>query len=121
MSRLLKSFKWALHGLKFCIVKEKNFQLHCAAAVATVVAGFFLHLTSAEWMVVIICIALVLAFEMINTAIEHLCNIIQPAIHPSVKIIKDASAGAVFLMAIMAAVCGAIIFIPKIILYFSTK
>lgn len=121
MSRLLKSFQWALYGLKYCIIKEKNFQLHCAAAVIAVGLGLFLHLTLAEWIAVIICITLVLAFEMVNTAIEQVCNIIHPAIHPSVKIIKDVSAGAVFLIAIMAAVCGAIIFIPKIIFYFSTK
>lgn len=120
MSRLLKSFQWAMHGLKFCITKEKNFQLHCAAAVIAMGLGFFLHLTSVEWMVVIICIALVLAFEMMNTAIEHVCNLIHPSIHPTVKIIKDVSAGAVFLIAIMAVVCGAIIFIPKMILYFNT-
>lgn len=117
MSGLLKSLQWAIDGLKFCIRKEKNFQLHCLAAIIAITAGFIFKISTTEWMIIFICIALVLALEMMNTAIEHLCNIIHPSIHPSVKIIKDVSAGAVFLTAIMAVVCGAIIFIPKIILY----
>ena len=118
MSGLLKSFKWAIEGLKFCVRKEKNFQLHCLAAIIAIAAGFIFKISSAEWMFILICIALVLAVEMMNTAIEHLCNIIHPSVSPSVKIIKDVSAGAVFLVAVMAAVCGAIIFIPKLMAYF---
>lgn len=117
MSGLLKSFKWASHGLKYCINSEKNFQVHCCFAAMSVFFGIALKISCVEWILVVMSIAAVLAFEMLNTAIEHLCNIIHPSIHPSVKIIKDVSAGAVFLIAIMAVVCGAIIFIPKIISY----
>lgn len=117
MSRLTKSFSYAGQGLWHCIKKEKNFQLHCIAAVITVLAGFILKITAVEWMIIIICITMVIALEMINTAIEHCCNILQPDFHPMVKIIKDVSAAAVLITAAMAAICGAIIFIPKIIMY----
>lgn len=117
MSRLAKSFSYAGQGLRYCITKEKNFQLHCVAAVIAIVAGFILNISSIEWMIILICITLVIALEMINTAIEHFCNMLQPDYHPMVKIIKDVSAAAVLITAAMAAVCGAIIFIPKIIMY----
>ena len=118
MKRLIKSFSYAGQGLMHCIKKEKNFQVHCTAAVAAVAGGIIFNISSAEWTVIVICIALVLAFEMANTAIERLCNIVQPDVNPIIKIIKDVSAGAVMLIAIMAATCGFIIFIPKIIVCF---
>jgi diacylglycerol kinase len=121
MKRLIKSFGYAGQGLMHCIKKEKNFQVHCIAAVAAFAGGFILKISPAEWMVVVICMALVLAFEMANTAIEHLCNITQPAVNPAIKIIKDVSASAVMLIAVMAAICGFIIFIPKIIVCFQNS
>ena len=117
MSRLINSFKYAGHGLRHCITKEKNFQLHCVAAAIAVIIAFVLNISGIEWMIILICITLVIALEMINTAIEHCCNMVQPDYHPMVKIIKDVSAAAVLITAAMAAVCGAIIFIPKIIKY----
>lgn len=114
MVRLVRSFKWAGQGLKYCLSREKNFQVHCIVGVLAVVTGFVLKIAACEWVIISICIAIVLAFEMINTAIEHLCNIAQPSIDPTVKIIKDVSAGAVLIIALMSLVCGAIIFIPKI-------
>ena len=113
--RLLKSFKWAGEGISYCIRREKNFQLHCLFAGLAVVAGVLLSISAMEWIVLTICIAAVLALEMLNTAIEHLCNITRPQHDPTVKVIKDVSAGAVLIIAIMTAICGAIIFIPKIV------
>lgn len=115
MVRLLRSFKWAGQGLRYCITREKNFQVHCVMAVAAVILGVALKISSVEWVLVCMSIASVLAFEMLNSAIEHLCNIVHPGTHPLVKIIKDVSAGAVLIIAATAVICGAIVFIPKII------
>ena len=60
---------------------------------------------------------MVLSLEMINTAIERICNIVHKEPHPGIKIIKDLAAGAVLLAAFVAAICGTIIFLPKIIIY----
>lgn len=114
MLRLLRSFRWAGQGLKYCAQGEKNFQVHCIIALLAIATGFLLHISAQEWVIITICIALTLAFEMFNTALEHLCNIVQPSIHPTVKIIKDVCAGAVLIIALMSVVCGAIIFLPKI-------
>ena len=115
MARLLRSFKWAGQGLQHCFKLEKNFQVHCVLAVITVVLGIGLKISALEWILICMSISAVLAVEMLNTALEHLCNIVQPAIHPAVKVIKDVSAGAVLVVAVTAVICGSIIFIPKII------
>lgn len=114
MSRLINSFKYAGQGLKHCIKKEKNFQLHCIVTVLAIVFGFLFNVSAAEWIVIVLSIGMVLAFELMNTAVEQVCNMVQPGFSPMVKIIKDVSAAAVFVVALMAVVCGAIIFIPKI-------
>ena len=111
--RLIKSIGYAINGLKICL-KEPNFKIHIGLAILAVTLGFVFHISDMEWMVVIICIGLLLGFEILNTAMEQMCNSIYPGFNPFVKIIKDVSAAAVLIVAIMAALCGAIIFIPKI-------
>jgi len=115
MSRLINSFQYAGAGLLHSIRKEKNFQIHSVVAVLVVAAGWFFSLASIEWMVIVICIGLVLGLELLNTAVEQLCNMVQPGFSPLVKIIKDVSAAAVIVVVLMAVTCGAIIFVPKIL------
>ncbi len=114
MSRLLKSFGYAGDGLLRSIKTEKNFQVHCTVAVLVIVAGFFFSLTGVEWTIIVVCIGMVLGLELVNSAIEQVCNMIQPGFSPLIKIIKDMSAAAVLLVVVTAIVCGAIIFLPKI-------
>lgn len=112
--RLIKSFGFAINGIKLCS-KEPNFKIHLLLALLATMLGFLLHISNMEWLAVLICITLVLAFEMLNTAIEQLCNLISPAFNPVIKIIKDVSAAAVLVVALMAAICGVVIFLPKLL------
>lgn len=86
-------------------------------AIVVVLLSWGLKISAAEWMVVLGCIATVLSFEMINSSIEKLCNLVHPTYHPAVKTIKDMSAGAVLFVAALSAIIGAIIFLPKILYY----
>jgi diacylglycerol kinase len=54
---------------------------------------------------------------MINSAIERIVNIISPQINPQAGQIKDIAAGAVLVSAIISAIIGLIIFVPKAIDY----
>ncbi len=113
MKQFLKSFLYASAGFKHCVLKERNFIVHCCLAVVAIAAGFVYKISNTEWMIVCLNIGIVMGFEMLNTSVERLCNLLHPQHHPFVKIIKDVAAGAVLLAALAAAVCGAIIFIPK--------
>lgn len=88
--------------------------VHCFAAVLVIIAGFIFKINATEWMIIAINIGMVIGFEMLNTSIERICNLVHPQHHPFVKTIKDVAAGAVLVVAIIAAVCGCIIFLPKI-------
>lgn len=114
MLLFLKSFVYALQGIFHCMMKERNFIVHCLLAIAAIIAGFVFGISQTEWMIVLINIAIVIGFEMMNTSIERLCNLLHPQHHPFVKIIKDVAAGAVLVAAMIAAACGSIIFLPKI-------
>ena len=114
MLNFLKGFLYAYNGLVVFFRHERNGRLQLLAAVFVVLLGWWFHVSAAEWIVLLSCVAIVLSFEMINSAIEKLCNLIHPTYHPAVKTIKDISAAAVLWVAVISAVIAAIIFIPKI-------
>jgi diacylglycerol kinase len=111
----LESFKYAFNGLKIMIQEEHNFRIHIFITLCVLVAGFLLKIMTSEWIAIIFCIGLVIALEMINTAIENIADFVSPERHAMIKKIKDLSAGAVFIGAIASAIIGLIIFLPKII------
>lgn len=114
MVRLKKSFGFALNGIRQCFISETNFKIHTAFAVLVIAAGLLLHISSFNWIILVICMAFVFAAELINTAIEKLCDMVHVAQHPQIKLIKDMSAAAVLIISIAAAITGLIVFIPKI-------
>jgi len=116
MLRLIRSFGFAWKGIRSSLFQEPNFKIHIVCSILVIGAAVYFMISPVEWMLVLICMALVLSMEMINTAIEKLCNVVHKEQHPGIKITKDVAAGAVLVSAIIAAICGAIIFIPKIIL-----
>ena len=116
MFRLIRSFSFALNGLRICVLKGTNFKIHIICAVLAIILRSYFHLSVNEWLIILMCIGFVLSMEMLNTAIEQLCDVVHKEQHPGIKITKDIAAGAVLLSAIVAAICGAFIFLPKIIL-----
>ena len=112
--RFLKSVIYAWQGIKYCFNSEKNFQIQLIVTLITLLAGILFKINAGEWIAVLICIALVLGLEMVNSAIEKLSNIVTESIHPVIKQVKDIAAGAVFLVSIISFITGCIIFIPKI-------
>jgi diacylglycerol kinase len=94
--------------------EEPNSWIHSAAIVCVVVAGFVFRISSMEWIAVTLCIGFVFALEIINSAIENLADFVSPQKHELIKKVKDLSAAAVLVTAIMAVIIAFIIFIPKI-------
>jgi len=114
IGKRLNSFKYAFQGLKLLLKEEHNARIHIVAATLVIVAGFLFKLNTVEWMLAILCIALVLTTEAINSSIENLADMVSPETHPQIKKIKDIGAAAVLIVALAAAIIGGIIFFPKI-------
>ncbi len=107
-------FQYALKGIRSAMKSEFNFRLHLFSAAVTIILGFVLKVSTAEWCVLILAIGFVLVTELMNTAIEQLVNLVQPDFHPIAGKVKDIAAGAVFVAAICALICGLFIFGSKL-------
>ena len=114
----LRSFGYAWKGIRCCIGKEQNLSFHLIATVVTVIAGFLLEITRIDWMIVILCIGVVIAAELFNSAIEKLVDLVSPERHPIAGQVKDIAAGAVLVCAATAAIIGLIVFIPYLTRFF---
>lgn len=113
-SNLLISFKYAWAGLKYAFLTQRNFRIHLAVGIIALSAGAILHLKLVEIAVIGLTIALVLAMELLNTALEAVVDLtVKQTYHELAKIAKDCAAGAVLVSALVALlVAGLLIFPP---------
>ncbi|MBL0355944.1 MAG: diacylglycerol kinase family protein [Chitinophagaceae bacterium] len=109
------TFIHAANGIVHAFKAEMNFRIHVLATLLVTVSGVVLTISKVEWLFVIGCCMLVLSLELLNTAIENVCDIVCEEYHPIIKIIKDIAAGAVLVSAAGSVVTGIIIFLPKLI------
>lgn len=110
-----KAFGFAMKGLKSFFSTEDHPKIHAIAGILAIGLGYYLHIGSTEWIAVILCIALVIGFEAINSALEQLTDIASPDYLESAGKVKDIAAGAVLVVSIAAGIVGLIIFAPKIL------
>lgn len=110
----LKSFSYAMNGVRHVFSLEHNMHIHSVCAVLVIISGFYFQITPTEWIAISLAIGGVFAAEMFNTAIEKLVDLLHPERNPQAGLIKDIAAGAVLVMAIVSVVIGLIIFIPKL-------
>ena len=107
--RFYKSFQYAWDGIVLTFKSERNFQIHVAISIFMFIIGLVLRFSITEWMIVLFLIGGMLALELINTAIEHVVDMITSEKHPLAKAAKDAAAGAVLVYAILSVIIGIII------------
>lgn len=111
----MRSFIYALEGIKSVFRTEKNAMVHSAISIMAIVCGFFFKISKTDWLVVLLCIGMVFTAEIFNTAVEHLVDLVSPGKNEKAGMIKDISAGAVFMAAIISAIAGLIIFVPHLV------
>ncbi len=109
-----KSFRYAFAGIGFMLRTQHNAWLHAVATIAVVAAGLAVDLQASDWKWLVLTIAMVWVAEAMNTAFEHLCDVVSPEFHASVKTAKDVAAGAVLICAIGAVAMGWLIFAPYV-------
>ena len=126
MKKQVGSFRYALKGILNCIINEGHFRFDLVMAAYVIFFGLrFYHLSKIEWLITILTIAIVLLCEAFNTAIEGICDRMTTEYDRKIKYIKDTSAGAVLISAVMAVAVGFIIFfdlnvLKDIYLYFTS-
>lgn len=110
---LAESFGYAFCGIGTCIREERNIKIHLTVTALVVFFGCLLHISEIEWCICLTLFGLVLALELVNTAVESVVDLVTEERKPLAKKAKDTAAGAVLVAAICAAAAGLIIFLPK--------
>ena len=118
IKRFINSFHYSWDGIKYTFKYEQSMFIHVLVTLLVVICGIVLKLDFQEWLLCIVLIGLVIATELINTAIEAVVDLACPEIHPLAKTAKDTAAAAVLVFAITAVLCGLFLFVPKIIALF---
>ena len=111
----LNSFRFAGNGIIKFFWQEPNAILHFIATVLVIAAAVFFNVSRVELISLVIVTGLVWVAEIFNTVTERIMDFVSPEYHSSVAFIKDLAAGAVLVAAIIAAITGLIVFIPKIV------
>lgn len=112
--RLSNSFKYAFEGIQEAWKTEQNLKIHFMIMFLVIIAGIVLKISAIEWIICLVLFGLVISLELVNTAIETTVDIAMPEINEKAKFAKDIAAGAVLFSAIISAIIGLIIFVPKL-------
>jgi len=111
----IKSFYFAINGLKHLIVNEPNASIHLVAAIVAILLGFYFKLSLAEWLWIILSILFVFITEILNTAIENLADAVTKDNNKLIGKAKDLGAVATLLAAIFALIVAVFVFGQKLI------
>lgn len=115
IKRFFKSFGYSIDGLKYAYKYEQSMLIHVIATIAVITTNILLRVNTMTWLVTLLAIGMVLAAELINTAIEAVVDLVTLEIHPLAKIAKDCGSAATFVLAMMAAALGVVVYVPIII------
>lgn len=111
----LRSFTFAFEGFAFMLRTQHNAWVHLVATIVVIALGFSLQVSADAWRWLIAALALVWVAEAMNTAFEHLCDVVSPQFQESVKRSKDIAAAAVLVCVIASTLLGAITFAPYVL------
>lgn len=109
--KLSQSFRYAIRGVRLCIRTERNFRIHLCAAGYVTVGAVLGRLDGPSCALLCLCFGLMLAAELLNTAIERLCDRDARGYDSLVRDAKDIAAAAVFVCALFCVAVGGLLFL----------
>jgi undecaprenol kinase len=109
-----ETFRCAARGAALAAREERNVRVHLAAAGLTAAAGVVLGCGPAEWALLSLAIAAVLAAELLNSAVERLARALTPDQHPLLRDALDLASGAVLVTSLGALGVAAGVFGPRL-------
>ncbi|MEO0947682.1 MAG: diacylglycerol kinase family protein [Cyanobacteria bacterium J06641_5] len=113
---LLISFKYAWLGVRYAFLTQRNFRIHTIMGALALSLGAFLQVSTIEMSAIALTAALVMALELINTAIESVVDLtVQRTYNELAKVAKDCAAGAVLVAAVAAVLVASFILLPPLV------
>lgn len=117
--RFWPNLRYAVLGLKIAWRQEAHFRLHLVGTAIVISAAFFFNVSATEFAILLLACGLVVTTELLNTALEELCDKHTKEHDPHIAKIKDLAAAAVLVSSLFAALVGICILLPYVIAYVS--
>lgn len=114
VSRIIKSFNYAVEGIIYTLKKERNMKIHFFIAFLVLISSLFFNFDRIEFLMLFFTISLVMVAEMMNTAIEKVIDLYTDEFHPLAKISKDVAAGAVLIASVNALIVAYLLFFDRV-------
>ncbi len=108
------SFRAAWQGVLYTLRTQPNAWIELSALAVVCVAGWWFGISALEWGLLGLTVAMVLALEAVNTAVEAVVDLVSPQIHPLAKIAKDTAAGAMLFAVAGSVIVASAIFGPRL-------
>ncbi|MFC1959218.1 diacylglycerol kinase family protein [Chloroflexota bacterium] len=109
------SFQYAVAGWLYMLRTQKNIRIQAGATVVVVLLALWLEISTVEWAILVVVIAMEWMAEFINGAIEAAVNVASSELHPMAKVSKDVAAATVLLGAVAAVIVGLLILGPPLL------
>ena len=90
----LRKIRTVFSGLRYAVVFDFSVAYKLWASVAVLTAAFALR-AWVDMLLILVVTALVLVAEILNSAIEAMCDFVETRRNPKIKVIKDMAAAAV--------------------------
>ena len=110
-----KSFLFAIQGFRTAVATERNIKVMLATGACAVVAGLALQLDLLSWAIILLCCGVVIMAELLNTAVETVVDLVSPEFHPLAGRAKDIAAAAVWVLSVIVAIVGVLVFANAIL------
>lgn len=110
LTKIYHSFTFALNGLKTTWKEEQNFRIEILIGAIVVFCILFFKFSLVETLFSVVAVTIVLISEIINTAVEDLCNKVQPEHDPIIGKVKDTMAAFVLVSSLGAGIVGILVF-----------
>jgi diacylglycerol kinase (ATP) len=104
----------AIEGIIYSVKTQRHMQYHLVSALAVILLSLAVNISRIEFIVLCLAVILVIATEMLNTAIETAIDMISEEYHPKARIAKDIGAGVVLVASIGAAILAYLILYPPL-------
>ena len=112
--RFGKGFVYAWNGIRAAVREERNFRFHLCAAVFVYMAAALAEISPVETALLTICVFLVMALELMNSAVERAVDKPDTTHWWTAGAAKDMAAGAVLVMAIGTVIVAMCLFMPRL-------
>lgn len=114
-----ESLQHAGRGFFVAVMLEANVRRQLALLLVVLVAAWWVRLAMVEVVIVLALAVMVIATELMNSSLEALADAVHPDFSEHIQRAKDMSAAAVLLVSFFALLVGVIIFLPRVVFFFT--